>query len=109
MLEAAQEALALARGRPRADLDADRGLLLALVKCVEIVGEAAANVSPPARERLSDVPWRAIINMRHRLVHGYFDINRDIVWQTLQEDLPALISLLQPHLAAPDAPGEANP
>jgi uncharacterized protein with HEPN domain len=104
MLEAAQDALALARGKTRPDLDADPGLLWALVKYVEIIGEAAANVSKDTRERLGDIPWRAIINMRHRLVHGYFEINRDIVWKTLQEDLPALIPALQAHLRAADGP-----
>jgi uncharacterized protein with HEPN domain len=98
MLDAAQGALALARGRTRPDLDSDPGLLLALVKYVEIIGEAAASVSSSMQDRLRDIPWRAMINMRHRLVHGYFDINHDTVWQTLVEDLPALLPILATYL-----------
>jgi uncharacterized protein with HEPN domain len=76
---------------------------------VVIVGEAATNVSGATQERLRNIPWRAIINMRHRLVHGYFDINHDTVWQTLQEDLPALIPMLAMYLQEVDGPGEPKP
>jgi uncharacterized protein with HEPN domain len=95
MLDAAQEAAGFARGRTRKDLDCDRLLALALVKCVEIVGEAASQVSAEARAEAPLVPWQDIINMRHRLVHAYFDINRDILWSTVREDLPTLIRRLE--------------
>ena len=83
MLDAAREAVAFARGRTRADLDKDRQLVLALVKDVEIVGEAATQVTEPARQRLAQIPWERIVGMRNRLVHAYFDINLDIVWNTV--------------------------
>lgn len=95
MLDAAQEALTFTRGRSRGDLDTDRQLTLSLVKEVEIIGEAAYQLSPATRESIPEIPWADITAMRHRLVHAYFDINLDILWQTVQEDLPPLISLLQ--------------
>ena len=95
MLDAAREAVAFARGRKRGDLDKDRQLLLALLKDVEIVGEAATQVTEPTRQRLPEIPWERIVGMRNRLVHAYFDINLDIVWTTVQGDLPELISLLE--------------
>jgi uncharacterized protein with HEPN domain len=70
-------------------------LVLSLVKDVEIIGEAAANVSKDCRERFSHIPWKSIINMRNRLIHAYFDINLDIVWQTVTKDLPSLIIKLE--------------
>ena len=79
MLDAAQEAMSFAQGRNRADLGADRQLVLALVKAVEIIGEAAYRLSPQARESLPEMPWDDIIGMRHRLVHAYFDINLDVL------------------------------
>ena len=100
MLDAAHEVIAFAQDRTRVDLDRDRQLVLALVKDIEIIGEAAYRISPATRESLPDVPWKDIIGMRHRLVHAYFDINLDILWQTVQRDLPPLISELE-H-AAPD-------
>ncbi len=102
MVDAAREASSFAAGRTRGDLDTDRQLVMALVKEIEIVGEAAARVSEATREHLSNIPWDALIGMRNRLVHAYFDVNPDIVWQTVQEDLPKLISLLEP-IGPPDA------
>lgn len=96
MLDAAREAVSFAEGRTRSDLDDDRQLVLALVKDIEIVGEAATRISKPARRRLPELPWERIVGMRNRLVHAYFDINLDIVWRTVGEDLPQLISLLEP-------------
>lgn len=100
MLDAAREAVAFAQGRTRGDLDYDRqlALALALVKDVEIVGEAATQVTEPARQQLSEMPWAQIVGMRNRLVHAYFDINLDIVWTTVPGDLPELVSLLEPAI-----------
>jgi uncharacterized protein with HEPN domain len=98
MLDAAREAVAFARGRKRSDLDSDRMLVLSLVKDIEIIGEAAWQISPSTREQQPDIPWDDIIGMRHRLVHAYFDINLDILWRTVQDDLPALLQVLEPLL-----------
>ncbi|MBE2235588.1 MAG: DUF86 domain-containing protein [Anaerolinea sp.] len=95
MLDAAYEAEVFTQGRTRADLDNDRMLVMALVKEIEIIGEAAYQVSAATREQLPDVPWEDIIGMRHRLVHAYFDINLDILWETLQQDLRPLGETLQ--------------
>ena len=103
MLDAAREAVSFAQGRTRSDLDEDRQLVLALVKDIEIVGEAANQVSEPGRRRVPELPWERIVGMRNRLVHAYFDINLDIVWKTVSEDLPRLISLLEPVI--PSEPG----
>jgi len=105
MLDAAREAVEFAEGRTRVDLDSDRKLVsehsgctgpeLALVKDAEIIGEAAYQVSQTTRNQLPDIPWDDMIAMRHRLVHAYFDINLDILWRTVQDDLPLLIALLE--------------
>ena len=101
MLDAAREAESFAAGRTRRDLDTDRQLVLSLVKEIEIVGEAATQITGVTREQWPAIPWAAIISMRHRLVHAYFSINLDIVWHTVQEELPRLIALLDP-LVPPD-------
>ena len=71
MLDAAREAVLFAEGKSREDLDGDRMLALALMKCIEIVGEAAANLSTASRDTLPTVPWQSILGMRNRLVHAY--------------------------------------
>lgn len=73
----------------------DRQLVLSLVKEVEIIGEAAYQLSRETRASMPEAPWEDIIGMRHRLVHTYFDINLDILWQTIEQDLPALIPVLE--------------
>ena len=95
MLDAAHEAIAFAQGHTRNHLNSDRKLVLALVKDVEIIGEAAYQISPATRDQLPDIPWDDIIGMRHRLVHAYFDINLDILWKTVQEDLQSLVEALE--------------
>lgn len=95
IVDAAQEAIVFARDRTRADLDADRMLVLSLVKEIEIIGEAAYRLSQATRDRLPDMPWDDIIGMRHRLIHAYFDINLDILWQTIRHDLPPLLEQLR--------------
>ena len=70
-------------------------LLLSLVKALEMIGEAASKVTVETRESFPEIPWSEIVAMRNRLIHVYFDINVDIVWQTVIDDLPALESKLQ--------------
>lgn len=94
MLDATREALGYARRRSRADLETDTMLFRALVKCIEIVGEAATQVTPEGRALAPLIPWRELRGMRNRLIHAYFDIDLDIVWQTVSTDLPELERLL---------------
>ncbi len=92
--EAALEALEMVRDSTREDLDTDRKLSLAVVRLLEIIGEAANGLSSEFKLSRTDLPWTGIIGMRNRLIHGYFDLNLDIVWQTIQEDLPFLLENL---------------
>jgi len=94
MHDAACEAMTMAAGQQRADLDTDRKLCLALVHLLEIIGEAAAGISSDFRLKHPDVPWPKITGMRNRLIHAYFDVNLDVVWQTVTEDLPGLVAQL---------------
>lgn len=99
MLDHAREAVTMTRGSARADLDTDRRLNLALVRLLEIVGEAAARV--PAEQRIlhPDIPWPEIVGLRNRLIHGYDSVDFDILWQIVTEDLPPLIATLEKTLA----------
>lgn len=71
-------------------------------KDIEIIGEAASQVTESARRNLAHIPWRHIISMRNRLVHGYFSVNLDIVWETVQDDLPKLLADLARAMATED-------
>ena len=95
MLAHAREAVALVHGKSRADLDRNRVLNLALVRLLEIVGEAASRVSAAERARHGAIPWTEIVSLRNRLIHGYASVDMDIVWEILRRDVPALIATLE--------------
>lgn len=95
MIEAGELAVAFVAERSRADLTSDPMLRLALVKAIEILGEAASKVSVAARQDLPAIPWAVIIGMRHHLVHGYMAIDEDILWTTVEERLPELLAQLR--------------
>jgi uncharacterized protein with HEPN domain len=104
MLDHAQEAVEFARGKAKQDLASDRLLQLGLVRLVEIVGEAARRVSPETQLKYPEIPWAKVNGMRNRLVHGYDEINLDTLWDTVTEDLPALLSALPAVLARIEPP-----
>jgi uncharacterized protein with HEPN domain len=95
MLDYAQEAVEMTRGRQRVDLDTDRQLNLSLVRLLEIIGEAAASVSEEERPKFPGIPWRDIVDLRNRLIHGYDSVNFDILWAIVQHDLPRLVTELR--------------
>ena len=95
MLEYAREAIGLMRDKKRADLDTDRTLGLATLRCLEIIGEAASRVPESLRQQHPQIPWPQIIGTRNRLVHGYDLVDYDIIWSTVTEDLPPLIAELE--------------
>lgn len=87
MLDSTNAALLFIKGKSRIDLNTDRQLLSALTRELEILGEAANNVSKNTQERLSQIPWRTLVGMRNRLIHAYFDINIDIILEKAIQDL----------------------
>ncbi len=101
MLDAAKAAIQTSAGRSQGDLSADRMLALGLTKLIEIIGEAAKNISPATRARAPAVPWDEIIRTRDRLIHGYFSIDVKLIWSIIQNDLPPLVSELEKLLPPP--------
>lgn len=95
MLTAARDARVFATGKREADLYPDKQLTLALLKCIEIIGEAAVRVGEMTRLKYPALPWADMIGMRNRLVHTYFDIDLSLLWTTVADDLPVLIRELE--------------
>ena len=94
MLDTARLAAGKVRGVSREVFDADENLRLALTHLVQTIGEAGRQVSPPFRKAHPEIPWAKIIAMRHRVVHDYLNVDYDVVWGVLVEDLPKLIGRL---------------
>lgn len=95
MLESTCEAISFINSKTRESLETDRQLVLALVKSIEIIGEAASKITNECRSKNPQIPWQNIINMRNRLIHAYFNINYDILWKTVTDDLPPLVKELE--------------
>jgi len=70
-------------------------LLFAIVRALEIIGEAATKVSDETRRTVVDIPWLDIIGMRNRIIHAYWDVNRTIVWNAAAKEVPALLERLR--------------
>jgi uncharacterized protein with HEPN domain len=103
MLDHAKEAVLLAQGKTRADLDTDRLLNLALVRLLEIVGEAAGRVPETVRARRPEIPWPQIVSLRNRLIHGYDSVDFNILWQIIASDLGPLIMALEAIIVSEEA------
>lgn len=100
MLVACREARELASKSSLPDLYDDRLLQLGLVKLIEIIGEAASRVTSERQEAIPEIPWRRIIGMRHRLVHGYDEVDYEIVWGVVIDELPPLVAIIEANLPA---------
>lgn len=103
MLDHAREALAMSHGKTRQDLDANRMLNLALVRLLEIVGEAANRAPAEVQTKYPHIPWHQVIGLRNRLIHGYDQVDFDILWQILTYDLPSLVAELERIVSAEEA------
>ncbi|MCJ7623698.1 MAG: DUF86 domain-containing protein [Anaerolineaceae bacterium] len=100
ILAYSREAVEFAHNRVREDLDQDRMLNLALVRLIEIIGEAANHVPREYQSQYPEIPWIQMIGARNRLIHGYDNIDFDILWVILNEDLPDMIENLEKILGA---------
>lgn len=95
MLDAAVEIQQYLQVSTRQDLDSDRKLVHSFVRLLEIIGEAASQMSDDLCNKVPEIPWIVITGMRNRLIHAYFSINLNIVWSTSTEDIPSLIKELK--------------
>ncbi len=95
MLLAINEAYSFSKETKRKDLNKNRMLVLSLIKEIEIIGEAASKLSADLLNRYPEIPWADIVGMRNKLIHGYFEVNLDILWNTIKKDLPKLKEQLQ--------------
>jgi uncharacterized protein with HEPN domain len=106
MIQFAQDAIDFVRGRTYDDFVADRLLQSAVIRAVEVVGEAARRVSPTFAIDHAEIPWKAIIGTRHRLAHDYATVDLSIVWGIATVQLPQLVLLLKALVPPPDGSSE---
>lgn len=99
MLAHAREALDIYSEHSGREFADSRVLQLALLHLAEIIGEAASKVSATTRLQLTQLPWRGMIGMRNRIIHGYDTVNIAVLRDTLEHDLPELVAVLETCLS----------
>ena len=102
MLDAAKEAVDFLKDRGREVLHSHRMLLLSLVRCLEVIGEAASKMSKEFQQKHPEIPWPLMIAVRNRMIHAYYDVDSDRVWEMVKSDLPPLILQLEKILSNKD-------
>ena len=95
MVETAREAVAMIEDKEMADLRSERMLELSLIRLIEVAGEAAARVTHGGQAEYRSIPWQQVVGMRNRLIHGYDQVDLHILWDTIEIDLPPLITELE--------------
>lgn len=95
---ACQEAMEFTTGVERQQYLEDRKLQVALCMELEMIGEAARTVSEEFKASHQEIPWKAIVGLRHRVVHEYFRLDQDIIWEIVQKDIPDLLQKVLPFV-----------
>ena len=95
MIDNSNKAIDFIKNIDREDFDNDEKLRLALTHLLQIIGEAARRISPEFRDNHPQIPWKEIVGMRSKVVHDYLNVDEDIVWATIKQDLPFLVLELE--------------
>jgi len=95
MLDYARRAVLVVHGRTLLDLEREDILVAALLRYLQVIGDAARRVSPAERERHPEIPWQLINGIRNRIVHEYDELEPEILWRTASDDLPRLVRYLE--------------
>lgn len=98
MLDAIDRIIEFVKGKTKDEIQNDSILYYAVVKNIEIIGEAAYMLTPEFRNSHPATPWRIIVGMRHFLVHGYFEVDAEEVWNVVEKDLTPLKEELESYL-----------
>lgn len=95
IVDAAKRILVITRGQSRRDIEEHLSLPFALLALFQIIGEAAKHVSEEYRDEHSEIDWTGMTGLRNRLAHAYFDVDYDLLYKAIQDDIPPLISTIE--------------
>lgn len=95
MLDMSRKAQTFLDNKTLDALDQDEILTFALVRAIELIGEAASKITPETRGSLPQIPWKSVVGMRNKIIHDYKSVDYRIVWKTITDDLPPLVVELE--------------
>jgi len=90
IIDAVNDVIRLSFGKKRTDLESDQMFGLAMVRLIEIIGEAANSIDSDFRSNYPGIPWSQMIATRNRLIHGYYEVENDLIWEIINKDMPDL-------------------
>jgi uncharacterized protein with HEPN domain len=94
-----EDAQGFVRGYAFDDFKKDKRTVYAVVRAIEVIGEAAKNIPDSIRSRYPNIPWKDMAGMRDKLIHAYFGVDLEVLWKTVQQDLPLLKRMISEILA----------
>lgn len=95
ILESIGDIESFSKGLSKDELKKDKVKQYAIIRAIEVIGEAVRNLPFDIRNKYSEVPWKEIVGMRDKLMHHYFGVNLETVWKTVKEDIPVLKKQIQ--------------
>lgn len=95
LAEACEDILSFTKGMSYSDFGADKKTINAVIRSLEVIGEATKKLPPSFRDKYSDLPWKQMAGMRDKLIHGYFGIDIEMVWQAVEQHIPRILPLIR--------------
>lgn len=95
ILDNAKKASDFMKGMSEDDFLRDEKTVFAVIRALEVVGEAAKKIPDEVKNKYPDIPWREMTSIRDKLIHDYFGVNFAVIWKTVSEDIPKLIPLMK--------------
>ena len=99
IIEYADKATRFVQGLDLETFQKDEQKTLAVVRALEVIGEAARHIPRTLRDKYPDIPWKRVVGMRDKVIHDYFGVDLEVVWKTLQDDLPPLVDRVKQMLS----------